>query len=85
MRSKRAFGVSPATSELVTMAPALTIGFGGRPVPGSRRIELNASPLGSAPTRARTFSRPWSASASANTKGFDTDCAVKWTSVSPLP
>ena len=46
------------TSEVVTIAPALIIGFAGRPVPGSRLIALNASPLGSAPTRARTASSP---------------------------
>lgn len=83
MRAKRSSGSAPATSELVTMAPALTIGLGGRPVPGSRRIELNPSPLGSAPTRARTSSSPWSASASAKTKGLDTDWTVNGTSLSP--
>ena len=42
--------VSPAMSELVTIAPALIIGFSGRPVSGSRLIALNGSPLGSTPT-----------------------------------
>jgi hypothetical protein len=32
--------MSPATA----MAPALIIGFSGRPVPGSRLMELKASP-----------------------------------------
>ena len=39
--------VSPAMSELVTIAPALMSGFRGRPVSGSRLIALNGSPLGS--------------------------------------
>ena len=55
------------------MAPALTMGLAGRPVPGSRLIALNASPLGSTPTRASTPSTPTSASASAYTKGLEID------------
>ena len=55
--------VAPATSDEVAMAPALIIGFSGRPVPGSRLIELNASPLGSTPIAWRTRSPPRSSSA----------------------
>ena len=40
----------PSMSAVVAIAPALTIGFAGRPVPSSRLIALNGSPLGSAPT-----------------------------------
>ncbi len=39
----------PGTSEVAVMAPALIIGLRGRPVCGSRLIELNASPVGSTP------------------------------------
>jgi hypothetical protein len=45
------------------MAPALIIGFIGRPVRGSRLIALNASPEGSTPTFRRTASAPWSSRA----------------------
>ena len=45
------------------IAPALIIGFSGRPLPGARLIELNASPLGSPPTFASTASNPRSANA----------------------
>ena len=45
--------------------PALTIALAGRPVPGSRLMALNASPLGSAPTQRLTSSRPSAASARA--------------------
>ena len=41
---------SPGISDVVAIAPALTIGLAGRPVPASRLIALNGSPLGSAPT-----------------------------------
>lgn len=40
------------------MAPALIMGFRGRPVPGSRLMELKASPVGSVPTLLRTCWRP---------------------------
>ena len=40
------------------IAPALIIGLRGRPVPGSRLIELNASPVGSTPTFWSTAGRP---------------------------
>ncbi len=43
--------------------PALIIGFSGRPVPGSRLIELKASPEGSTPTARPTRSAPASSSA----------------------
>ena len=46
------------------MAPALIIGFAGRPA-SSRLIALNGSPLGSNPTWACTSSTPWSDRASA--------------------
>ena len=44
---------APGISDVVAIAPALTIGFAGRPVPASRLIALNGSPLGSAPTCAQ--------------------------------
>ncbi len=46
------------------IAPALIIGFSGRPLSGARLIELKASPLGSTPTLASTAAKPRSASAS---------------------
>ena len=48
---------------VVAMAPALIIGFMGRPVPGSRLMELKASPEGSTPTLLSTWSSPRSSSA----------------------
>ncbi len=65
------------------MAPALIIGFAGRPLPGSRLIALNASPLGSASTCASAASRPRSASASACTNGFETDWSVNGCCAAP--
>ena len=58
MRPVRSSMSPPAISAVVAIAPALTIGLAGRPVPASRLIALNGSPLGSAPTRASTASRP---------------------------
>ena len=43
------FRIRGLVSDEAAMAPALIIGFSGRPVPGSRLIELNASPVGSTP------------------------------------
>ena len=65
MRPKRSSGSEPATIDDVRMAPALINGLSGRPVPGSRLTALNASPLGSTPTRASTSSTPASARARA--------------------
>jgi hypothetical protein len=65
------------------MAPALIIGFSGRPVPGSRLIELKASPEGSTPTTWRTRSRPWSSSATPYTSGLEIDWMVKVLRVVP--
>jgi hypothetical protein len=76
IRAKRTSGPEPVTSDVVRIAPALTIGLAGRPVPGSRLTALNGSPLGSAETRASTASRPRSASARAYTNGLDTDWMV---------
>ena len=75
--------VSPAMSELVTIAPALMSGFSGRPVSGSRLIALNGSPLGSSPTCVMTCARLDCSSARANTNGFDTDWIVNVVSLSP--
>ena len=50
MRANFSSAVSPAMSELMTIAPALIIGLNGRPAAGSRLIALNGSPLGSTPT-----------------------------------
>lgn len=46
IRSTRSATASPATMQQVRIAPALTIGFGGRPVSSSSRIASNASPVG---------------------------------------
>ncbi len=64
-RAKRSCPVSPATSEVAVMAPALIIGFFGRPVSGARLISLKASPEGSTSTLRATASSPWSCSPSA--------------------
>ena len=64
------------------MAPELTIGLNGR-LSGRSRIELNASPLGSTPITASTFSAPSSSKASAKTKALEIDWMVKSTSLSP--
>ena len=53
MRAVRSSMSSPRMSPVVAIAPALTIGLAGRPVPASRLIALNGSPLGSAPTRSQ--------------------------------
>ena len=45
-------------SEVVAIAPALTIGLSGMPVPGCRVIELKASPEGSTSTCLRTSDSP---------------------------
>ena len=65
------------------IAPALTSGFAGRPVSGSRLMALNGSPLGSAPTRADTSAMPSASTASAYTNGFEIDWIVNGTSDSP--
>ena len=75
--------VSPAISELVTIAPALIIGFNGRPVASSRLIALKGSPLGSRPTWRVSSASPDCSSTRANTKGFDTDWIVNAVSLSP--
>jgi len=59
------------------------MGFIGRPVPDSRVTALNASPVGSVPTRSSTVGRPASASASAYTNGLDTDWIVNGAAASP--
>jgi len=55
------------------MAPALIIGVDGRPVPSSRLMGLNASPLGATPTRSSTPSRPTAARARAKEPGSAVD------------
>ncbi len=59
------------------MAPALIIGFSGRPLPGSRLIELKASPLGSTPIACSTRWMPRSSSATPYTSGLEIDWIVK--------
>ena len=49
-------GSRPGKSPVVAMAPALIIGFAGRPEMGSRLMALNASPDGSTPTFWKTAS-----------------------------
>ncbi len=73
MRVSRASLVAPATNDDVAIAPALIIGFSGRPLSGCRLIELNASPLGSTPTASRTRSGPRSSSATPYANGFEID------------
>jgi hypothetical protein len=53
-----ASGVRPSINPVEAIAPALIIGLRGRPVSGSRLIELNASPVGSTPTFSATSVRP---------------------------
>ncbi|OUD87739.1 hypothetical protein BC477_07085 [Clavibacter michiganensis subsp. michiganensis] len=62
--------------------PALTIGFGGRPVPLSSLIASNASPVGSMPT-ASSAAPSVSASASAKRNGFTADWMEKARALSP--
>jgi hypothetical protein len=83
MRAVRSSTSSPGTSAEVAIAPALIIGFAGRPVIGSRLIALNGSPLGSAPTRPSTASRPCSSRARASTNGFEIDWMVNSARSSP--
>ncbi len=83
IRSTRSATVSPATMLQVRIAPALTIGFGGRPVPSSSRMASNASPVGSTPTAPRTASGPLSAMASAYTNGLTADCSENGLVASP--
>ena len=64
------------------MAPAFTMALNGL-LSARRRMELNASPLGSTPMAASTRSAPSRSSARANTMAFDTDWMVKGTCVSP--
>ena len=64
-------------------APALIIGFNGRPVCGSRLIELKASPEGSTPTRERTCLSPATSSASPYTSGLEIDWMVNGVRLSP--
>ena len=65
------------------MAPALTIGLSGVPRSGSRRMELNASPVGSTPTTAATASTPDSSSAMPYRMAFEIDWTVNSTPASP--
>ena len=58
MRANFSAGVSPFTSATVAIAPALIMGLRGLPVPGSRLMELKASPDGSTSTLRSTFSMP---------------------------
>ena len=67
----------------MTIAPAFTIGLKGRPERSSTSIELNASPVGSTPTRASTPSRPWCSSAMPKMSAFEIDWMVKGCSASP--
>jgi len=64
------------------IAPALTIALNGLLL-AVRRIELNASPLGSTPILASTFSAPAMSSAGANTKALEIDWMVNSTALSP--
>ena len=62
---------------------ALIIGFTGAPVSGVRLISLNASPLGSTPTRLRTMSSPRRSSAIPYVSGLDIDWIVNGKRESP--
>ena len=57
--------VAPRTRDVVTIAPAFTIGFEARPVDSSMLMLLNGSPVGSVPIFASTSSCPRSARARA--------------------
>lgn len=58
MRSKRSSSALSGSMPATASAPALIIGLRGLPVPGSRLIELHASPDGSTPTRSSTADAP---------------------------
>ncbi len=82
MRSKAPSPAWSTMSEQQAMAPAFTMALKGR-LSLVRRMELNASPLGSTPMAASTRSGPNRSRARANTTAFDTDWMVKGTFVSP--
>src|SRR5947207_15840429 len=70
-------------NDAAAIAPALTMGLNGRMVVGSSSMELNASPLGSTPTRDLVPSRPNSSSANWNANGLQIDWIVNSFSQSP--
>ncbi len=77
---------SPAlagTIDAAAIAPALTIGLSGVPLPGASVMELKASPVGSTPIRARTAASPRSSRISPYVKGLEIDWMVNGTSCSP--
>jgi hypothetical protein len=82
-RWSRSSADRPATSDVAAIAPALIMGFSGRPVSGARLIELNASPVGSTPIVESTASCRTSSSASPYTNGFEIDWIVNGWRVSP--
>ena len=64
------------TRPAAAIAPALTIGLSGVPVPGASVIALNASPVGSTPIRARTASSPRSSRTRPYVSGLEIDWMV---------
>ncbi len=83
MRSKAPPPSASQTRPEQAIAPALTIGLNGR-LAAFSRIELKASPLGSTPIVASTFSAPIVSSAIAKTKALEIDWMVKGTRLSPI-
>jgi len=59
------------------MAPALIMGLRGRPVTGSRLMELKASPVGSIPIFAKTADVPLSSRANPYVNALEIDWMVK--------
>lgn len=85
IRSHFSAEVAPATSAVVAIAPAFTIGFIGLPSLSSMAItELNGRPVLFTPTRWCTSSWPISSATRANTKAFEIDWIENGTSASPM-
>ena len=76
--------VRPTTQAGVAMAPALIIGLSGRPVPGSRLMELNASPWARRRALRMTARRDLPARARRRTAA-EIDWMVKWCGCPPHP
>ena len=73
----------PVETGRAAIAPALTIGLSGRPVPGASVMLLNASPVGSTPICARTASSPRSSRTRPYVSGLEIDWMVNGTRLSP--
>ena len=71
------------TRDVAAIAPALIMGFAGRPVSGCSEISLKASPLGSTSIFSNTPSGPRSVSAWAYVKALEMDWMQNSSLVSP--